>query len=70
MSDVIDELIENHLVNDVTEKCTKNAHTIQNVVPVDEFNDITDDENPSLLRYIFQDFYNSSDTFKRFKMLQ
>ena len=39
MSDVIDELIENHLVNDVTEECMKNAHTIQNVITVDEFND-------------------------------
>ena len=47
--DVIDALIENHLVNDVTEECTKNAHTIQNAIPVDKFNDKTDEGNlPSL----------------------
>ena len=45
MSDVIDGLIENHFVNDVTEECTNNAHTIQNVIPVDKFKDETDDEN-------------------------
>ena len=51
MSDVIDGLIEN--VNDVTEECTNNepnnAHTIQNVISVDRFNDNDDGEK---LRYL------------------
>ena len=51
MSDVIDALIEN--VNDITEECMKNAHNIQNVIPFEQFNDITDDESPTLLRYAF-----------------
>ena len=53
MNDVIDALIENHHVNDVTEECTKNAHTIQNVISIDQVNDKTDDENLTLSRYWF-----------------
>ena len=48
---VIDALIENHHVNDVTEECTKNAHTIQNVISIDQLNDKTDEENLIPSRY-------------------
>ena len=48
---VIDALIENHHVNDVTEECTKNAHTIQNVISIDQLNDKTDEENLTPSRY-------------------
>ena len=52
MHDVIDVLIENKHVNDVTEECRKNAHTIQNVISIDQLNDKTDDEeNLTPLRY-------------------
>ena len=51
MNDVIDALIENHHVNDVTEDCTKNAHTIQNVISIDQLNDKTDEENLIPSRY-------------------
>ena len=47
---VIDALIENHHVNDVTEECTKNAHSIQNVISIDQLNNKTDEENQTLLR--------------------
>ena len=68
MSDVIDGLIEN--VNDVTEDCAKNAHKIQDVIHVDRFNDITDDENLSLLRYIFKVSITVLTPLKIMKVLQ
>ena len=56
-----------HLVNDVTEECTNNAHTIQDVISVDQFNNIADDKDLATLRYgygtfTFKSCYDSSDT--------
>ena len=45
MNNVIDVLIKNKHVNDVTEECTKNAHTIQNVISINQSDDETDEEN-------------------------
>ena len=51
MHDVIDALIDNKYVNDITEECKKNAHIIQNVISVDQLNDKTDEENLTPSRY-------------------
>ena len=52
MGDIIDGLIKKHHVNDVTEECTNNAHTIQNAISVDRFNK-NDDDNEEMLGYIY-----------------
>ena len=51
MSNVIYALIGN--VNNVTEECIKNARTIKNIIPFDRFNNIINDESPTLLRYAY-----------------
>ena len=51
MNDVIGALLENKHVNDVTEECKKNSHTIQNVISVDQLYDKTDEENLTPSRY-------------------
>ena len=58
MHDVIDALIDNKYVNDITEECKKNAHIIQNVISVDQLNDKTDEENLTPSRYLFDNIFN------------
>ena len=50
MNEVVDVLIKEGHVEDVTEDCNEHAHTILNVVPVDEFRDSAA-INSSLIRY-------------------
>ena len=69
MHDVIDVSIENKHVNDVTEECWKNAHTIQNVISVDQLNDKTDEENLTQLRYWFDNPFNVGLIFDEFLII-
>ena len=51
MKEVIDVLIREGHVEDVTEDCKAHASVIQNVVPVDRFLESNDGEDFAIIRY-------------------
>ena len=69
MHDVIDALIDNKYVNNITEECKKNAHIIQNVISVDQLNDKADEENLTPSRYLFDNPFNVGLIFDEFLII-
>ena len=68
MNEVVDVLIKESYVKDVTEDCNAHAHTILNVVPVDEFRDSAA-INSSLIRYWSKCVKQSNSVSKQFPQL-